>query len=100
MTNLANELANRPALSFGGAFFTVAVKEGSSELLLLDFNDDPNGISWIVPLGDWEGGQFCVPQLGMKNSNSVWPSTWCHDQDFGTLQCTSQRSPNHFDFIC
>jgi hypothetical protein len=66
MTTLADELANRPALSFGGAFFTVAVKEGSSELLHLDFNDDPNGISWIVPLGDWEGGQYCVSQLGMK----------------------------------
>ena len=66
MTNLTEELKNRPALQFGGAFFTVAVKEGSSEEIHLDFNDDPNGISWVVPLGDWEGGEFCLPQFGIK----------------------------------
>jgi hypothetical protein len=66
MTILVDQLANRPSLAFGGAFFTVAVKEGSSEVVHLDFNDDPNGITWIIPLGDWEGGEFCVPQLNMK----------------------------------
>ena len=66
MKILAKELANRPALQFGGAFFTVAAKEGSSEIIHLDFNDDPNGVSWVVPLGDWEGGEFCLPQLGIK----------------------------------
>ena len=66
MTLLAEEFKKRPALQFGGAFFTVAIKEGSSEVIHLDFNDDPNGISWIVPLGDWEGGEFCLPQLGIK----------------------------------
>ena len=58
--------ATRPALDFGGVFFTVAVKEGSSEIVHLDFNDHPDNIAWIVPLGDWEGGEFCVPQLGIK----------------------------------
>ncbi len=48
MTNLTEELKNRLALQFGGAFFTVAVKEGSSEIVHLDFNNDPNGISWVV----------------------------------------------------
>ena len=66
MRNLADLLADRPALEFGVAFFTIAVKEGSSELIHLDFNDDKEGISWIVPLGDWEGGEFCVPQLNLK----------------------------------
>lgn len=66
MTNLTEKLKNRPALQFGGAFFTVAVKEGSSEIIHLDFNDDPNGISWVIPLGDWEGGEFCLPQFGIK----------------------------------
>jgi len=63
---LINELLNRPALNFRGAFFIVAIKEGSSEILHLDFNDDKNGISWIIPIGDWEGGEFCVPQLNIK----------------------------------
>lgn len=63
---LANEFVTRPALDFQGVFFTVAVKEGSSELVHLDFNDHLDNIAWIVPLGAWEGGEFCVPQLGIK----------------------------------
>jgi hypothetical protein len=65
-TILAKEFATRPALDFGGVFFTVAVKEGSSEIIHLDFNDDKDNVSWIVPFGDWKGGEFCVPQLNQK----------------------------------
>jgi hypothetical protein len=25
-----------------------------------------HGITWVVPLGDWTGGEFCAPQLGVK----------------------------------
>jgi len=64
--SLAKDLESRPALDFGGAFFAVAVKEGSSEVIHLDFNDDEDGVTWAVPLGDWEGGEFCVPQLQKK----------------------------------
>jgi hypothetical protein len=53
-------------LDFKGAFFTVAVKEGTSERIHIDFNDDPNNVSWVVPLGEWEGGEFCAPQLDQK----------------------------------
>lgn len=64
---LAKQLRDRPALDFGGAFFVVAVKEGSSERIHLDFNDDEHGVSWVVPFGDqWEGGAFCAPQLEKK----------------------------------
>lgn len=56
----------RPCLDFLGAFFTVAAKEGSSEKAHLDFTDHVNGISFVLPLGDWEGGHFCAPQLGYK----------------------------------
>ena len=51
---------------FGGAFFTVAAKEGSSEILHLDFNDERHSIAWVIPLGDWAGGEFCLPQLGIR----------------------------------
>jgi hypothetical protein len=44
----------------------VAIKEGSSEILHLDFNDDEHSVSWVVPVGDWTGGEFCLPQLGVK----------------------------------
>jgi len=59
-------LTEQPALDFGGSFFIVAVKEGSSEILHINFNDDPNSVSWVIPLGDWTGGEFCLPQLGVK----------------------------------
>ncbi|KAF9474886.1 hypothetical protein BDN70DRAFT_898616 [Pholiota conissans] len=63
---LGPELVERPTMDFTGSFFSVAVKEGSSEKVHIDFNDDINGITWVVPLGDWEGGEFCAPQLGYK----------------------------------
>ncbi|KAF8875575.1 hypothetical protein BD779DRAFT_1678179 [Infundibulicybe gibba] len=63
---LQSEFECRPALDFQGAFFAVAVKEGSSEIIHLDFHDFKHSITWIVPLGDWEGGEFCIPQLGIK----------------------------------
>ncbi|THU81781.1 hypothetical protein K435DRAFT_692843, partial [Dendrothele bispora CBS 962.96] len=54
-------------LDFNGAFLCVAVKEGSSELLHLDWQDDPNAFAWIVPVGKgWTGGDFCAPQLGLR----------------------------------
>lgn len=40
------------------------MKEGSSESLHLDFNDHPHSLAWLIPLGEWEGGDFLAPQLG------------------------------------
>ncbi|KAK7464174.1 hypothetical protein VKT23_006340 [Stygiomarasmius scandens] len=55
------------ALDFEGSFFCAAIKEGSSELWHVDWNDDPNTLTWIIPVGQgWEGAEFCVPQLGVK----------------------------------
>jgi hypothetical protein len=45
-------------------FFTLAIKEGSSERLHIDFNDHPHSLTWLVPFGEWTGGDFVVPQLG------------------------------------
>lgn len=64
---MAKEFKEQPYLDFDGAFFTVAIKEGSSEIFHLDWNDDKHGgITWIIPLDVWEGGEFCAPQLGYK----------------------------------
>lgn len=52
------------SVDFGGGFFTVAIKEGSSERLHIDFNDHPLSLTWMVPLGDWTGGDFLAPQTG------------------------------------
>ncbi|KAF8325960.1 hypothetical protein F5887DRAFT_881134 [Amanita rubescens] len=52
------------AIDFEGAFTTVAVLEGSSEKIHIDAND--HGITWILPLGEWTGGTFVIPQLEME----------------------------------
>ncbi|TFK35694.1 hypothetical protein BDQ12DRAFT_634882 [Crucibulum laeve] len=54
-------------IDFGGAFFTVAAKEGTaSEIFHLDSSDDPDTITWTVPIGRWVGGDFSGPQLNTK----------------------------------
>ncbi|KAH6871922.1 hypothetical protein BKA70DRAFT_1241333 [Coprinopsis sp. MPI-PUGE-AT-0042] len=53
-------------VDLGGSFFTIAVKEGSSERLHLDFRDDHRTLSWLVPMGSYTGGDFIVPQLGYR----------------------------------
>ncbi|THU89413.1 hypothetical protein K435DRAFT_579196, partial [Dendrothele bispora CBS 962.96] len=53
-------------LNFGGAFLCIAVKEGSSEVYHLDWNDDPDVFAWITVVGDgWTGRDFCLPQLNV-----------------------------------
>jgi hypothetical protein len=54
-------------LDFHGAFFTVAIKEGVSEKIHIDFNDGKKTITWITAIGDWEeGAEFVAPQLGVR----------------------------------
>ncbi|KAK7450153.1 hypothetical protein VKT23_013036 [Stygiomarasmius scandens] len=60
-------LETRCCLDFKGAFLCVAIKEGSSEVFHLDWQDDPNSLAWIAPLGEgWTGGDFCLPQLNIR----------------------------------
>ena len=56
----------RPAFDFLGAFFTIAIKEGSSEIVHIDWSDDPNSITWVWAVGDWVGAEFRAPQLGIE----------------------------------
>lgn len=58
------DLTTRPALDFEGTFTMVAVKEGSSERTHVDCNDQ--GITWVLPIGDWEGGDMVFPQLKLQ----------------------------------
>jgi hypothetical protein len=53
-----------PELDFLGAFTTVAVTNGVSNILHTDKED--GGLTWVIPLGDWEGGDLCIPQEGIK----------------------------------
>lgn len=50
-------------VDFEGVFYTVAIKEGSSEIPHLDFNDHPLSLTWLIALGQFSGGHFVSPQL-------------------------------------
>lgn len=53
-----------PELDFLGAFTTIAVTNGVSNVPHVDRND--GGLTWVIPLGKWEGGDLCIPQEGIK----------------------------------
>ncbi|KAJ7177726.1 hypothetical protein C8R46DRAFT_1029328 [Mycena filopes] len=63
---LRKEFAARPALNFGGLFFTIAIKEGSSERIHIDWNDCLQKYALIFCAGDYTGGDFCIPQLKIR----------------------------------
>lgn len=44
----------------------MAVKEGSSEIVHIDWSDDVNTITWVWAVGDWTGAAFRAPQLGIE----------------------------------
>ncbi|KAG2088893.1 hypothetical protein BD769DRAFT_1372318, partial [Suillus cothurnatus] len=55
-----------PTLDFGEAFFTLAIKEGISEIVHVNWNDDINSIIWLISLGDWEEGFIVFTQNSIK----------------------------------
>ncbi|KAG1722284.1 uncharacterized protein EDB91DRAFT_1063976, partial [Suillus paluster] len=63
---LASDLLDRPSLDLGGNFFSVAVKEGGSGLVHLDWNNSKVIWCFVFAVGNWEGWEFCTPQLGIK----------------------------------
>jgi hypothetical protein len=42
----------------------VAVTKGVSDVMHRDGNDA--GLTWVMPLGEWKGGDLCIPQYGIK----------------------------------
>lgn len=57
-------IQDHPELDFLGAFTTVAVTNGVSNVLHSDPGD--GGLTWVVPIGDWGGGELCIPQEGIR----------------------------------
>ncbi|KAF8574688.1 hypothetical protein K439DRAFT_1371769, partial [Ramaria rubella] len=56
-----------PGLDFKGVFFCLAIKEGSSQIIHLDWTDHPWTYAWVILIGEgWQGGELCLPQLGKK----------------------------------
>ncbi|KIJ52698.1 hypothetical protein M422DRAFT_156537, partial [Sphaerobolus stellatus SS14] len=57
----------RPCLDMGGLFFTLAIKEGGSQIPHLDWLDHPGIYAFVITVGPgWTGGELCFPQLGKK----------------------------------
>ncbi|KAG1720981.1 uncharacterized protein EDB91DRAFT_1256737 [Suillus paluster] len=83
---LRQEFLLRPALDFRGAFFCFAIKEGTSEVIHLDWNDDLDTITWLIALGEWEGGEITLVYKGVErriplHAGSVFgfmARTWPH----------------------
>ncbi|KAJ3755616.1 hypothetical protein EV360DRAFT_49434 [Lentinula raphanica] len=63
---LAAELAEMAWLDFGGAFFAVAIKTGSSEIDHLDWSDDKYGLTWVSGVGDWQGADLKAMETGWQ----------------------------------
>lgn len=53
-------------MDFGGLFYTMAAKEGSSERIHIDWNDCIQKYALIMCWGKFTGGEFCAPQLDMR----------------------------------
>ncbi|KAJ7859663.1 hypothetical protein B0H14DRAFT_2350999 [Mycena olivaceomarginata] len=64
LKHLGCNLAKYPNFDFGGMITTLAVKEGGSEKMHVDWFDNMNMFAWVTAVGDFEGGDFCSPQLG------------------------------------
>ncbi|KAG1865059.1 hypothetical protein C8R48DRAFT_772769 [Suillus tomentosus] len=63
---LGDKYQLRPNLDMGGPFFAIAAKESGSGVVHIDWNDDRALYAFVFAVGDWEGGEFCAPQLGIK----------------------------------
>lgn len=50
---------------FKGCCFTLAIKSGGSEIPHIDFNDNPHGFAILVVLGQFDGADLALPQLGI-----------------------------------
>jgi hypothetical protein len=66
LKHLAKQFERRPNLDFGGLFFSVACKEGSSEVIHIDWNDNLHKFALVFCVGDYVGGEFCAPQIGHR----------------------------------
>ncbi|KAJ7018774.1 hypothetical protein C8F04DRAFT_1277159 [Mycena alexandri] len=62
---LCKEFNRRPSLNFGGLFFTVAIKEGASERIHINWNNCLQKYALIFCAGNYTGADFCIPQLNI-----------------------------------
>jgi hypothetical protein len=54
------------AVDFGGVFFCIALSIGHSDHVHMDNTDFRKSYAFIMPLGDFEGGDTVLPTLGLS----------------------------------
>ncbi|CAG8630895.1 9120_t:CDS:10, partial [Acaulospora colombiana] len=62
---LGDELADNVA-DFGGAFFCMALSKGHSDNIHLDGTDHTKSYAFIIPLGEFTGGDLVLPTLHLS----------------------------------
>ncbi|KAK7019451.1 hypothetical protein VNI00_018061 [Paramarasmius palmivorus] len=93
---LMSKLQARPALDYAGIAFCVAVKEGGSETLHVDFNDHRDSLTFMLSIGEYEGAEFCVPQLGVKVPYGPTDILWCRTRELA--HCTAPFTGKRLNF--
>jgi len=63
---MVKEFKERPALNLGPLCYTLAVKEGGSEICHVDPTDDKRKYAIIICLGEFSGGDLCLPFNGYR----------------------------------
>lgn len=62
-----SDMSDFPWIDFGGAFYAMAIKDGGSQKIHLDWMDHSGTYAWILNIGpSWKGGDLCFPQLGKR----------------------------------
>jgi hypothetical protein len=60
------EKLSEHAVDFGGSFFCIALSKGHSNNIHLDNTDHKKSYAFIMPLGDFTGGDTLLPTLGLS----------------------------------
>ncbi|KAJ6616092.1 hypothetical protein B0H10DRAFT_2038796 [Mycena sp. CBHHK59/15] len=95
---LSRELEEYPNFDFLGLFTTIAVKEGSSERVHVDWGDNLHRYAFVFTAGDYIGGDFCVPQLG--NRIAVPPGAVLAARTRLLAHCSTPAQGRRLVFTC
>ncbi|KAJ6609188.1 hypothetical protein B0H10DRAFT_2194014 [Mycena sp. CBHHK59/15] len=95
---LSRDLEEYPNFDFLGLFTTIAVKEGSSERVHVDWGDNLHRYAFVFTAGDYIGGDFCVPQLG--NRIAVPPGAVLAARTRLLAHCSTPAQGRRLVFTC
>ena len=90
-------IGDQKVLDFHEVFTTIAVTNGISDIVHTDRSDAR--VMWVFPIGDWEGADLCLNQLGRKIE--VWPGDGVAFQaNFLSHNSSELKDGNRLAFTC